>query len=129
MRGVPGEVVAERGGGAEHGEQPVPRRAAGRRTAAAGPARPRRPGAASSSRTRPAQREVGVGDGAQRCEQAVGEDVLEGVDAGRQRRVGEQPGGALGVGEAEPREPPGGGLDSPRSVIRPAGLSVTRPRW
>ena len=116
VRRVPREVVGERRGRAEHGDQPVPHRAADpdglqqvrgvsaghQRVVRVEPVhRPQRLHHAHQS----AQCQVGVGRLGQVEQQVVLEDVVERVDEPGQHRVGQQPHGAFGVAEAQPGQP------------------------
>ena len=127
-----GEVVAEGGRGAQHGEQPVAAagRAAARRSAP--PSRAGSPSArtASSSRT---QRQQRPGRGrrtapARRRRPVLEVGRLERVDeATASAGVGEQAGGPLGVGEAEPGEPADGPPRHLAPRVRTAHAAHGRP--
>ncbi|CNG87318.1 Uncharacterised protein [Mycobacterium tuberculosis] len=115
---MPGEVVAERGAHPEHGGEPLPRPRLGGEGRAQLAARAVLVGGREEPQ-QPVQRQVGVGGAAERVE-----EVVAGPRPGAALGVPQQPLGARGVGEAEPRQAPGEGgaaFGSPR-----LGHSVNR---
>ncbi len=110
---VPHEVVDEGRGPAEHGEHAVARLAGGDEVGAEGGDAPLGVVVALGQRLQHAhegeQRLVGVGGVADGSDDLVDLAVGDDRPQRQQRRVREQPGRPLGVGEAEPGEGPGRG--------------------
>ena len=128
MLGVADEVVGERDRGPQDGQQPV---LAGATVTQRGDQVTHavlpvvvQPAQRLHQPDQAQQRQVGVGDGAEGVDDAVAEEVVEGVDQPGQRRVVQQLVGAGGVGEPQPGQLPRPAARRPRG----GGHGVNLPR-